>query len=592
MNGEKGKMATLYLYSNLNSVFDFIGRNFIGCFEAVPERTGTRTISFLTQKLIFVTHLKLNEQQRNLGLGIHPGVFSIVLSIMPKRYAKGKFPAILVGSNNGDYKFEFSDLKKYDENKHLGAFVIGEIPFSLIEEIIFMNEDELDAFNRPSLDYWYPENKFKVTDSKEFTESLPEDFLTKISEEELLKKAEAENRDVTKLVCGREKLRACLLNAVEATKKWLVNGYTVNIDSYLQKTFKLSKNDLTKIYIQNSNGLLPQKFKYESAIGKFAEETVELIPVGKRNDDDSKKDTIEDELYRFIFYTFIEMKATAKHNSQDFLQILQELNEKKLFTDESDIEILREDYRMLNGNSLLTVEQLMERNKKYEVLNAIFLVMKNPGNFSHFSQSLNSYHVDQLTARRAMVLWGALNGLNGVPGETTYKSCQSLWNYVDAVITSLTEVPILITMPMPVNDNNNEIIGLKPLCDKVIGLDDVFTYVSNPKNTLGDDVYKKAIELVREITDDITSEKYYSVVLDVNISRKAGTKVPKDQLIMLKQHLERLLSEQPYNNFDQKLFFKEWFKNKENFIKLYQKNEPYWINFYKQLMGGVKDEQL
>lgn len=585
-------MATLYLYSNLNSVFDFIGRNFIGCFEAVPERTGTRTISFLTQKLIFVTHLKLNERQRNLGLGIHPGVFSIVLSIIPKKYEKGKFPAILVKCSSGKYKFEFSDLKKYDENKHLGAFVIGEIPLSFIEEIIFMNEDEMDAFNRPSSDYWYPENKFKTAVMNEFIDTLPEDFLKTINEEELLKSAKVENCDIIKLVCNREKLRACLLNAVDATKKWLVNGYVVNIDGYLQKTFKLAKNDLTRIYIQNSNGLIPSKFKYESEIGKFSEEIIELIPIEKRNDN-TKHDTIEDQLYRFVFSKFIEMQATAKHNSQELLSVIQEIEGMELFTDENDVEILRQNYRMLNGTSPLTVEQLMEFNKKYNILNAIFLVMKNPGNYLHFSQSLRSYHVEQVTARRAMVLWGVLNGLNGVSAETTYKSNQSLWGYIDAVITTLTEMPILITMPFPSNENSNEIIGLKPLCDKVVGFNDVYSYVSNTKNTLTENFYKKAMEIVRSVSADNTIDKYYSVILDTNFTaRKAGTKVPKNQLIILKQNLERLLSEQPHNNFDQKQFFKDWLKNKENFIKIYQKNETYWINLYKDLMRGVKDEHL
>ena len=69
--------------------------------------------------------------------------------------------------------------------------------------------------------------------------------------------------------------------------------------------------------------------------------------------------------------------------------------------------------------------------------------------------------------------------------------------------------------------------------------------------------------------------------------------MPKDQAIILKQYLERLLFEQPNNNFDQKQFLKDWFKDKDNFLKLYQRDEAYWVNLYKNVKRGVKaDEHL
>ena len=58
----------LYLYTSKNSVFSYLSRNLIAPASVVPDRLGIHTVGLLNEDFLFVTHKKLNVDNRNYGI--------------------------------------------------------------------------------------------------------------------------------------------------------------------------------------------------------------------------------------------------------------------------------------------------------------------------------------------------------------------------------------------------------------------------------------------------------------------------------------------------------------------------------------------
>ena len=203
----------LYLYVNKNNLFDFLSRNIIASDIIVEDIKNYRTIGRKLDSFLFVTHKKLDRKSRENGIDEVEMVYPITLEISNISEIDGK--AVLIKCNGEVVEYVYDSLINYDENNHIGACIIGEIPFARISKIYFDNQDDMDMFNRPSPDYWFPVSKYDI---------LPSDFLEeldlRLDEEKVLECCGIKKEDIIIEIQKRERYRASVLNFVNGSLNW------------------------------------------------------------------------------------------------------------------------------------------------------------------------------------------------------------------------------------------------------------------------------------------------------------------------------------------------------------------------------------
>ena len=199
-------------------MFDFLSRNIIAPDSVVEDKKGIKTISTRSRDLLFVTHKKLNRKTREEGI-TDSFICPITIEISDVSDKDGE--AILIHQKDGNVEYRLAKLSEYNTDINVGAYVIGEIPFSRVNRILFNSNDDIDMFNRPSDDYWYPSDKFGILNEEEFTD----DFTIVIDEEKALSDCGLNANDILHGIVKREKQRAAILDFVDATRKWVYGKY-------------------------------------------------------------------------------------------------------------------------------------------------------------------------------------------------------------------------------------------------------------------------------------------------------------------------------------------------------------------------------
>ncbi len=135
----------LYLYTSKNSVFSYLSRNLIAPASVVPDRLGIHTVGLLNEDFLFVTHKKLNVDNRNYGIA-DPDIANPVTLAIEIDSRQENNSCILVSEDSGSIKTEIATWKAYDIGKHIGAYLLGEIPLSLVKTIYFENKNNRKSF--------------------------------------------------------------------------------------------------------------------------------------------------------------------------------------------------------------------------------------------------------------------------------------------------------------------------------------------------------------------------------------------------------------------------------------------------------------
>ena len=277
----------LYLYTSKNSVFSYLSRNLIAPASVVPDRLGIHTVGLLNEDFLFVTHKKLNVDNRNYGIA-DPDIANPVTLAIEIDSRQENNSCILVSEDSGSIKTEIATWKAYDIGKHIGAYLLGEIPLSLVKTIYFENKKQQEEFYRPSPDYWYPENKYSILPVSEFSEEIDITLLQKID----LKSFDIDLEKNYKDIICREKARAALLCLTDATKKWNYGEVLLNIDPVLQTI--VGSDIVTDIVIQK------QISDCNSLPCTPYNEELNLLPFHKK----LEKQSLNQEIYNTIFECF------------------------------------------------------------------------------------------------------------------------------------------------------------------------------------------------------------------------------------------------------------------------------------------------
>lgn len=554
-----------YLYSNKNSVFNYLSRNLIASESIVPEICGNRTISTKTDHFLFVTHKKLNRTSREFGISAPKEVYPITLEInIYDDVLKGNFRVILVENDGGKNKYELGRWNQYDSSLHFGAIILGEIPLSCVSHILFDDEYERDGFRRPSPDYWYPEDKFKLI-SDDFSEEL----MFEISEKEIstqigidFQKSEVETRK-------REKLRAAILNLYNATQTWKYGKYRMNMDGYLQSLLKLSDQ-----FIQES---IPN---YTVLKQTNINQELDLLPMG---DSSIAGESLNQRLFTWIFNDFAAVPYGEIHTTEFFADCFRKISI-ELSNDNHCNKCIKKIFDEINllicGNSSKMIEDLLsEMEPNVDVLKALLFVAKNPDDYHHFIESLEKYHLDVINTRRACVLWGALNGLKGMPGESHNKSNQTLWQFIEWYVLSKDyKFPVSVNVQKPeMISDNRFVFGICLASKEEPTFEEIYELIKDFMMEMPNNCLERVKDLVSK---KLGQPKFENKYISYKWPKFLEEEVSKEELTKRVEAIKK----SPIINKEK--LFKDWIEPYQNFKILYDRNPGEWEKIFMELRSN------
>lgn len=559
-----------YFYTNKNILFDFLGRNIIAPDPIVKDIKRYRTIATASDYFLFITHKKLDRKSREQGIAEPEFVYPVTLELSEVQENDGQ--AVLVSRSEMALEYILAPFSEYDAEKHIGAYLIGEIPLSRVEKIYFDTQDDQDMFSRPSPDYWYPENKYAL---------LPDDFneelMIELQEDKILETSGFSKDEIIASFRSREKQRGAILNFVNETKKWQHDKYVFNMDASLQKLFGLTDEDLAGALPHYAEVKDNGNVEYVCLVGETEEQGTEF----------------NQKIYNYVREALIEQPYNTQKQPELIMEILNVLCEEITAECKSPIEanIVRqcivEIEKLISDASDKGPEEIMAAiPEPIDVLKALLFVAKNPNRYDVFLEALEVYHVDLLTKRRAAVLWGMLNGLYGMPGEDFNKDNQSLWQFIEAFVYAR-ENHIVPTLAISAPDSslvNGAVFGIKLKEECIVTASEIRKAIlAAPKEKLTPAFYNKLLEAAEvEAGSKKRAENkgYAHSVASLSLPEiKKGSELNATVRKVLEQLLRDCKSSVPN---EQKLF-KDYVENEKKFAFVFDMDQEYWKRAFKMV---------
>ena len=418
--------STLLLYSDQNQVCDYYSRNLIAPTSVMPLLPGGRPLSSFLPECLFVTHVPVSPENRGLGEGLATGQrVPVTLEIAMPKGAEAALPILLVGKDkDGVFSVEKKTWADYDKQKHVGAFVLGEIPLSCVKAVLFDRDEDQDRLRRPSQDLMDPiPNRKTVSKPLVGPCPLPENpqsVAFSAEAAELAKSAVAGLR-------RREKLRAAALLFLAGTRRWKLGDWITGLDGMLAK--------FTGITDDTAENSIPG---WKNLLGSAGEG--DILPWMPSNGD---KETGAHRLYRAAFsFLADEPYRIGGGNAKTTADMVAEL--RKIADDEpsfrKELEVISRFLEIPTGGPTLPdLLTELEKRKTPSICTALLMLSRTPNDIEDLAKAVSVYRVDQAAARQAMTLWGALNGLHGVParGQGFGKEIATAWNFVEERIDAL-----------------------------------------------------------------------------------------------------------------------------------------------------------
>ena len=557
-----------YFYTNKNVLFDFLGRNIIAPDPIVKDIKRYRTIATASDYFLFITHKKLDRKSREQGIAEPEFVYPVTLELSEVQENDGR--AVLVSKSETALDYILAPLSEYDAEKHIGAYLIGEIPLSRVEKIYFDTQDDQDMFSRPSPDYWYPENKYAI---------LPNDFneelVIELQEDKILETSGFSKDEIIASFRSREKKRAALLNFVNGTKKWQHDKYVFNMDDSLQQLFGLKDEDIASALPHYAEVKDKGNVEYICLVGETEEQGTEF----------------NQKIYNYVQEALIRQPYNTQKQPELIMEILNVLCEKITAECKSPVEvnIVRQSFveieKMISDDSNKGPEEIMAAiPEPIDVLKALLLVVKNPNRYEVFLEALDVYHVDLLTKRRAAVLWGMLNGLYGMPGEDFNKDNQSLWQFIEAFVYGREKqiVPTLAISAPSSSLENGAVLEIKLKEECIVTAGEIRKAIlATPKEKLTSTFYYKLLEAAE--VEAGSKKKAENKGYAHNVASLSLPEIKKgDELnATVRKVLEQLVKDCKSSVPNERKLFTDYVENESKFAFVFDMDQGYWKRAFK-----------
>ena len=557
-----------YFYTNKNVLFDFLGRNIIAPDPIVKDIKRYRTIATASDYFLFITHKKLDRKSREQGIAEPEFVYPVTLELSEVQENDGR--AVLVSKSETALDYILAPLSEYDAEKHIGAYLIGEIPLSRVEKIYFDTQDDQDMFSRPSPDYWYPENKYAI---------LPNDFneelVIELQEDKILETSGFSKDEIIASFRSREKKRAALLNFVNGTEKWQHDKYVFNMDDSLQQLFGLKDEDIASALPHYAEVKDKGNVEYICLVGETEEQGTEF----------------NQKIYNYVREALIRQPYNTQKQPELIIEILNVLCEKVTAECKSPVEvnIVRQSFveieKMISDDSNKGPEEIMAAiPEPIDVLKALLLVVKNPNRYEVFLEALDVYHVDLLTKRRAAVLWGMLNGLYGMPGEDFNKDNQSLWQFIEAFVYGREKqiVPTLAISAPSSSLENGAVLEIKLKEECIVTAGEIRKAIlATPKEKLTSTFYYKLLEAAE--VEAGSKKKAENKGYAHNVASLSLPEIKKgDELnATVRKVLEQLVKDCKSSVPNERKLFMDYVENESKFAFVFDMDQRYWKRAFK-----------
>lgn len=391
-----------------------------------------------------------------------------------------------------------------------------------------------------------------------------------VNEEELVAKTGVEPEANTQAIMRRDRKRAGLLNLINGTRNWQYDRYLFNMDSTLQDVLGLSDDALSVV--------MPH---YAEVKGKTNKEYIELIPDRPEDAEDYNQ-----KLYRHIYDALSALPFNNFTQPEELIKLIQAICEKAVAdcNNQNEEIVVRNSFgeieKMVQDLSDKTPEEIVEAiPAPIDVLRALLFVVKNPNRYDLFLESLNVYHADCLTKRRAVVLWGAMNGLYGMPGAGFNKDNRLLWQLIEAKAAKNEDgmLPSLSVSAPEVKEDNKSVLGIPLMEKRIITATDVRNAVlKTPKEQLNSQVFNMLLEAAIEDTGSkkkAENRGYMHSLASVSLPEiKAGDELTKD----IRKLLEKLVSDCKKSIPNKEKLYADYVINEEKFSFVFRLDEDFW----------------
>ena len=581
-------MKTYYLYFDNFSFSDSFSSNAILCERIMPNKKGTKTFSRSTENFLFLTHKKINNTLRAQGITDSLSNWAVTLELFFDSAKYSQFPVFFVRKEGDNIFIEKGDLKDYNEDIHLGAYVYMEIPFTMVSHIYFENEEQLmDSDKSIFPDFLWRSDIVRVVNNDDFIDNLDLLSANEDVEEQILNKM----ADVD-YIYMLNKYKAAILQYVNGSRQWISDKHLTTFDKSLLDFFGINVDDVKNILETNN-------CSYNPLILTEKSEALEIIP--------SNKETISEEqkIYNAIARVFIfnNEKCTPAIVNQLLYRIKENISllvqEQALNEVNTTIDAIEGCYLNNVGFSLDdTLERISTIHGKDSVFKALFFAIKNPSDYEKFVLSLSVYKVDKLTARRSMVLWGVLNGLRGIPANGANRDNLILWENIESKSLKF----VNNEMHYKFNDestNTDKTCGIIIDSKEIITLDEVYAFFADKKSclTVGflKDVYTVAKSCDKKISKNDPYIKYTLSKMELLslfkvLEKEADKLLSKAELCLIdktfsKNYKDVMTKCNKNAVCDYEAIYKDWILNRDNFVKIWNLIEDKIKLFYVSQRG-------
>lgn len=577
--------ANLYLYADEVLARRFFSRNLVAPRSVLFSASGAPPpLSFLHPDSLFVTHLSVSPENRNLGDGLASGMrFPVTLEIQTAKALDGNRPILLVEkAGKGGLAVAPGTWNDYDKKKHVGAFLFGEIPLARVKSLWFETAEDAERFPTPSPDFWFPKEKIKVFPKRMSGASPLGDEQSVL---DLAASAQDRFRMAGERLRAREKIRAAMLLFVHGTRDWSIGDWKTGVDAALQRFAGLGDGAVSKA--------VPGWSAIVAASTSTSDDT---LPWEK---DAKGSDSGPDRLYRASF-AFLAKQAyrIGGGGARTAAEMVSELRtiaeEEPSFSRELDA-VARFLAAPTDGPNL--PQLLAELSSSAPICTALLMLSRTPNDVGELLKSIEVYRVGQCAARQALVLWGALNGLHGVPGKGCGKDNETLWAFVEAKAASAVEDTDVSLVPASPPEKT-VLKGKRLLDSHDLRKDEIIrgTAVFELFNTVSP-CWKKGPDWIADKVRAMLISEEGPAALDAYSSLDIG-KLLKDEAKSAKGTVSRAgwtaflekLRERGLKamSVDTAALCRDWFANKERFAKLWRADRAFWEDAYRKLRPKPK----
>lgn len=548
------KRLDLFYYTNDNVVRDSLMINAVAC-ASFNEKLRPQSLGGIDTTAVFLTHKKLNEEQRQYGLEENGFEYPVLFKLSFLESNMSAIQCLLIENQEDGYECSQGTLADYDADKHIGAFVAAYIPLTYLTEILFQSEDEMKDIYQPSPDLWEPKKLYGIMNTEEYTDSIDIEKLIAISNENF------DKEKVVKSVRFYCKQRSSLYFSLVATREWQAGKYLVNFDPYIAEMLGISNEDTDKV-------LEPYDVKTEEI---FAEMPSDFLV---------DKNPVKHAVFEAVVAELFEDDNTTVYDEEKFNKVAGIIIGKLTEKNEQD-EVITNYTRSLGllknnlySSSGMVFDDVLAQLEEYQVLKALSVFMKNPHDVDLFAESIRSYKISQQDARVAWIFYGLVNGMRDLNGE--YKTSILLNRTIDALATTMMD-ETMVKIDVNSTDDLETLFG-----DKAAEI--LVNYVLKAKQSLSmDEIYKffvsevgRAMLSYDRIKGDCPKVKGFDwkkyVYYEIPESVKPG-KISKKEL----DDIVKLIKTE---HTDKEQFYADLLSDKKLFSKFYLTAEDKWKAYY------------